>query len=105
MAQEDKEPLIEEPVSKELVEAAIEYCGGNKGADARVRAGFVMGAKWADKVMMEKAVEAVISQTPCTNEIILRNPASVHWFYLPQEMNKLGIKKGDKVKVIIIKEE
>lgn len=43
----------EEPVSEELEEAAIEYCGGNKGSDARVRGGFLAGAKW-QKEQFEK---------------------------------------------------
>jgi len=38
----------ENPVSKDLEQAAIDYCSGNKGADARVRAGFIMGAKWKE---------------------------------------------------------
>lgn len=61
------------------------------------------GAQWDRKQMMEDAVEAVVSQVPCANEIIFRNPASVSYWYLPSEMNRLGINKGDKVKVIIIK--
>ena len=43
----------EEPISEELEEAAIEYCGGNKGSDARVRGGFLAGAKW-QKEQFEK---------------------------------------------------
>ena len=38
--------LQEEPVSEDLANAAIEYCGGHKGLDARVRAAFVVGANW-----------------------------------------------------------
>lgn len=35
---------------QELIEqAAIEYCSGNKGADARVRGAFLIGAEWADE--------------------------------------------------------
>ena len=60
--------------------------------------------KLAKKELMKEAVEAVVSQVPCANEIIFRNPASVSYWYLPSEMNRLGINKGDKVKVIIIKE-
>lgn len=30
-------------------QAAIEYCSGNKGADARVRGAFLIGAEWADR--------------------------------------------------------
>lgn len=55
--------------------------------------------------IMTKSIEAVVSQVPCSNEIILYNPSSVDKYYLPQEMNKLGLNKGDKVKVIVIKED
>lgn len=55
--------------------------------------------------MMTKSIEAVVSQVPCSNEIILYNPSSVDKYNLPQEMNKLGLNKGDKVKLIIIKQE
>ena len=47
--------LQEEPVSDDLDEAAIQYCGGNKGSDARVRAAFVVGAKWQE----EQSIRAV----------------------------------------------
>ena len=65
---------------------------------------FKAGAQWHKEQMMKDAVEAVVSQVPCANEIILRNPASVSYWYLPSEMNRLGVNKGDKVKVMIIKE-
>lgn len=39
----------EEPISDDLEKAAIEYCSGNKGSDARVRAGFLAGAKWQEE--------------------------------------------------------
>ena len=45
----------EEPVSEELEEAAVEYCGGNKGSDARVRAGFLAGAKWQKENLWKPA--------------------------------------------------
>lgn len=41
---------------QELIEqAAIEYCGGNKGADARVRGAFLIGAEWADEHPQKKS--------------------------------------------------
>ena len=40
-----------------VMDAAIEYCSGNKGADARVRAGFVMGAHWQEERLIDKACE------------------------------------------------
>lgn len=45
----------EEPASEDLEEAAIEYCGGNKGSDARVRTGFIMGAKWQKENLWKSA--------------------------------------------------
>lgn len=63
------------------------------------------GMEKAKKQMMAKSIEAVVSQVPCSNEIILYNPSSVDKYYLPQEMNKLGLNKGDKVKLVIIKED
>lgn len=54
--------LQAEPVSEDLelvgesgidlVEASIDYCGGTKGADARVRTGFISGANWQKERMM-----------------------------------------------------
>ena len=63
------------------------------------------GMRLQKEQMMTKAIEAVVSQVPCSNEIILYNPSSVDSYYLPQEMDKLGLNKGDKVKLIIIKED
>ena len=63
------------------------------------------GMRLQKEQMMTKAIEAVVSQVPCSNEIILYNPSSVDSYYLPQEMNNLGVNKGDKVKLIIIKED
>ena len=101
--------MQEEPVSKELEESAYNTLNNvlNTHEIVNVRSClemFKLGAKWKKEQMMAKAIYAVVSQVPCANEIILRNPESVHWFYLPQEMNNLGVNKGDKVKLIIIKE-
>ena len=63
------------------------------------------GMRLQKEKMMTKSIEAVVSQVPCSNEIIFYNPSSVDKYYLPQEMNKLGLNKGDKVKLIIIKED
>ena len=100
----------EEPVSEELKEAADNALESISHQYDIISVGsclemFRLGAKWQKEEMMAKAIYAVVSQVPCANEIILRNPESVHWFYLPQEMNNLGVNKGDKVKLIIIKED
>ena len=54
--------MQEEPVSDDLEEAAIEYCGGNKGSDARVRTGFIMGAQWQKEQIMKDAIDTTIKQ-------------------------------------------
>ena len=97
--------ILKEPASEDLEQAAeqAEQREGNL-INGRFKAGFKSGAQWQKEQMMKDAVEAVVSQVPCANEIIFRNPASVSYWYLPSEMNRLGINKGDKVKVIIIKE-
>ncbi len=43
-----------EPVSEDL-KAAIECCRGNNGSDARVRTGFIMGAKWQKEHLWKPA--------------------------------------------------
>lgn len=45
----NRDRQFEDYVNDELEEAAVEYCGGNKGSDARVRAGFLAGAKWQEE--------------------------------------------------------
>ena len=98
--------MDEEPVSEDLEKAAVEafkhIVDSDKNSFLEI---FKAGAKWQKEQMMTKSIDAVVSQVPCSNEIILYNPSSVDKYYLPQEMNKLGLNKGDKVKVIIIKSE
>lgn len=89
---------LQEPVSVDLANAAIEYCGGDKGSDARVRAAFVVGANWQKEQMMKDAIEC-----------------NIGWYdgplldYTQQQqdkaLDKIGAKIGDKVKLIIIKGE
>jgi hypothetical protein len=41
----------------DLVEASIDYCGGTKGADARVRTGFISGANWQKEQMLKALLD------------------------------------------------
>lgn len=88
----------EEPVSNDLEDAAIEYCGGHKGSDARVRAAFVVGANWKKQRMMKDAVECNVGW--CDGLLL---------DYTQQQqdkaLDKIGAKIGDKVKLVIIKDE
>lgn len=81
--------LQEEPESEDLANAAIEYCGGDKGSDARVRAAFVVGANWQ-------------------KEQIMKNDFSMEVFYETEwdDIHKFLRKNlnGEKVKLVIIKE-
>ena len=97
-----------ELVSEDLEEASRNYADDEEYGDDvyfSIKASFKAGAKWQKQQMMKDALKAVISQVPCSNEIIFYNPASVYKYCLPQEMNKRGLNKGDKVKLIIIKED
>ena len=42
---------------KDAEQAAIEYCGGNKKADARVRTAFVEGARWKEEQLEEERLK------------------------------------------------
>lgn len=108
--------MQEEPVSEDLEEAAKQYgdeldnvlvvsINDDNSIGEYATQAFKAGAKWQKEQMMAKSIYAVVSQVPCSNEIILYNPSSVDRYYLPQEMNKLGLNKGDKVKLVIIKED
>ena len=101
--------LPNEPVSEGLEEEIDNYVkrNGYDGLDSREEVEYIANhfAKWQKEQMMTKSIEAVVSQVPCSNEIILYNPSSVDKYYLPQEMNKHGLNKGDKVKLVIIKED
>jgi hypothetical protein len=122
---------IKESVSEGLDDAAFDYaesCKYDEGEKLLCVEHFKAGARWQKQQdqetielaedhamlagmgkmkeeMMTKSIEAVVSQVPCSNEIILYNPSSVDKYYLPQEMNKLGLNKGDKVKLVIIKND
>ena len=67
--------------------------------------GFWHGAEWDREQMMEKAVEAIISQCPGSNEIIFHNPSNVHSWEFPWNFSAKGLNKGDKVRIIIVKED
>lgn len=62
-------------------------------------------AKWQKEQMMKEAVEAIISQCPGSNEIIFHNPSTVHSWEFPWNFSAKGLNKGDKVRIIIVKED
>jgi hypothetical protein len=73
-----------EHVSKGLEEAAIDYCGGNKGSDARVRTGFIMGAKW-QKSNLWKPADGDDLPIIDREVIVLLNNGSVAFGHRPPE--------------------
>ena len=66
---------------------------------------FIAGAKWQKQEMLKEAVEAIISQCPGSNEIIFHNPSTVHSWEFPWKFSAKGLNKGDKVRIIIVKED
>lgn len=91
----------------DVASAAIEYCSGNKGSDARVRTGFLMGAEWMQEKMMEDAVDAQVvaerkaGSVKIEGEFInLDNDRNEISFLFP----KRNLNISDKVKLLIVKE-
>ncbi len=89
----------EEPVSNDLKDAAIEYCGGHKGSDARVRAAFVVGANWKKQQMMKDTIDGYVTGNDGRDiDVWIES----RWI---ENKNVTELNIGDKVKLVIIKEE
>ena len=90
----------------EICAQAINYCSGDKGSDARVRAAFYNGARWADKNPHWISVEDelppkgqwIITYEPTSpivvgTDIILTDETAdehhvTHWMPMPQPPRK-----------------
>ena len=89
-------PMPEEQPSKDLEEAAEEYARLDEDGfwqDGGKYKGFIAGAKWQKRQMLEDAVDGIIYQ-----------PAE-HYFVEVSPRYTGELKHGDKVKIIIIKED
>jgi hypothetical protein len=86
--------LQEEPVSKDLEEAAVEafkqIVDSDKNSFLEI---FKAGAKWKEKQIMKDSIDATVL---CES---LKIPTIGHF------LHKTNLKENDKVKVIIIKSE
>ena len=93
--------LPDEEPSKDLEEAANEYAGVNYDCETETDAfyhhvqkeAFIAGVKWQKKQMMKEAVDYKICNNLAAYPVI---------YY---EVDHLGLKYGDKVKLIIVKED
>lgn len=94
--------MQDKPVSKDLEEAAVDYCGGNKGSDARVRTAYIMGANWKTDRLLKDAVCATIDYPIIGSDFPNIYP---NYRELKDYCDKHNIKDDDKVKIIIVKEE
>lgn len=92
----------EEPVSEDLANAAIEYCGGHKGSDARVRAAFVVGANWKERQMMKDTIDGYVTGNDERDIDVWIESERFRWI---ENKNVTELNIGDKVKLVIIKEE
>lgn len=92
----------EEPVSNDLKDAAIEYCGGHKGSDARARAAFVVGANWKKQQMMKDTIDGYVTGNDERDIDVWIESERFRWI---ENKNVTELNIGDKVKLVIIKEE
>ena len=102
--------MPEEPVSEDLEETAHTYAANNGGRwltddigikifafnPQEVKDAFKAGAQWQKKQMMSKAIDALV-HTFDNGYIRVGTQLLAN--------NKYGLKAGDKVKVILIKDE
>lgn len=86
--------MKEESVSENLEEAANDYAHDLVHDD--VFENFIAGAQWQKEQMMKEAVETTVSSM--VHQLIVTD-------YIIVNAEQFGLKKGDKVKVLIIKEE
>ena len=82
--------IQEEPVSEDLEEAAINYMKSQNPPIWGLYDGFIAGANWKEEKMMAKAIEGIAR--PDDSEI---------WCNLVS----FNLKDGDKVRVVVIKED
>lgn len=65
---------------------------------------YLAGSEKMREKIMAKAVDAVVSQVPCANEIIFYSPHTVRKnSNIVINMMNLGLEKGDLVKLIVVK--
>lgn len=85
---------VQELVSEDLEEASINYADNEEYGDDvyyAIKAAFKEGAKWQKEQLMKNAINTEASLTMSVPSICISLP--------------LGVNVGDKVKVIVIKEE
>ena len=84
--------MQEEPVSEDLEEAGKQYLErSNPDRVHQITNAFKAGAEWKEEIMMAKAINTEVSLTMSVPSICISLP--------------LGVNVGDKVKVIVIKED
>lgn len=71
----------------------------SRGVNSAYGIGFLEGAEWARKQMMEDAVEGEV----CKDHIVTEKP----FYFYQSRLIELpdNLKEGDKVKIVIVKED
>lgn len=85
------EALKEEPVSEDLEQAAKEYAD-EQSVQAGIQSAFIAGGQWQKQQMMKNAVDVGIDSSRSDGKTILSG-------------NFFRYNTGDKVKIIIVKED
>lgn len=93
----------QEPVSEDLEEAAHKYADIRMSNYETAFYAFMSGAKWQKEQMMAKAKSGTVQKD---NQVILDNGTYIDLDPSMQlKPSFVGLKEGDRIKVIIIKEK
>lgn len=96
-SEQDLYELVKEPVSEDLEEAAYQYANCFKHQFGMASMAFIKGAKWQKEQMMKDAIDGMVSVKSNYNILTCDRLAVVNAIK--------NYNEGDKVKVIIIKED
>ena len=100
--------LPEEPVSEDLITVAKVYADNitdKVGYRLQLRRAVCFGAKWQKEQMMANVIDGYVSFNNDNYEIGLPDHCIITNEVPKKEFDRRGLKLGDKVKVIIIKED
>lgn len=97
--------MQEEPVSEELEEAAINYMKSQNPPIWGLYDGFIAGANWKEEKMLAKAADGQIHRYYMKDDIIGDSISIDYGVEANLDVNKHNFAHGDKVKLIIIKED
>ena len=100
--------LVEKPVSEDLEEAAINYMKSQNPPIWGLYDGFIAGANWKEEKLMKNVVletEVLRDSDGDGVEIPYESWLTLANTEIPELPESLGMKEGDKVKILIVKSD